>query len=271
MASPKVVVIVGASSGIGEALAFEYAKKKCILVLAARREEKLKELGHAVTAFGAEGVAVIPTDVTSKEACKKMIEQAVEKFGTIDLVIYSAGQAMHSLVEDIVSMKLVYDKVFNVNFYGAVWTSYYASPHLKSSQGQFIVISSVAGTVSPPFISLYSAAKHAIHGFFEALQNEEPGYDICIMCPGYVETEQDGKKIVADGTVQSVDLNVDKSKYMSAERAAQLISEAAKKKKKVYYLTSLSSVGVTMQSVFPGFVNKKVRNEMATITGVKDK
>ena len=262
----KVVVVLGASSGIGEAIALEYAKQKHIIVLAARRADKLKAVAESCIAFGASDSIAIVTDVTVKEDCSNLIEKTVEKYMAIDIVVYCVGQAMHSLVEDISSIKDMYDKLFDVNFYGAVYTSYYASPYLRVSAGQLIVVSSVAGVVSPPFVSLYSAAKHAVNGFFEALQNEEPGYDVCVVCPGYVATEFDDKKIVWDGTVQPVDLNVDRTKYMTPEKAACLIIEAAKKKKKMYYLTSLSSVGVTMQAVFPGFVHKKVRQEMATIT-----
>lgn len=86
-------------------------------------------------------------------------------------------------------------------------------------------------------------------------------------CPGYVATEFDDKKVVGDGSVKAVDLNTDKNKYMTADKCAALIVEAARKKKnKVHYLTPLSNVGVTIKSVFPGFVDEQVRKEMANIT-----
>ena len=152
-------------------------------------------------------------------------------------------------------------------------TAYYAQTYLKESKGQVVAVSSVAGEISPPFLTFYAAAKHAIHGchwftsspqsfcsllcgfnacrifllytftclnchlslgewtrflnctctgFFEALRNEEPGYAVTIVCPGYVATEIDDKKIVGDGTSQSVELNVDKSKYMCVQVPVQL-------------------------------------------------
>jgi len=129
-----------------------------------------------------------------------------------------------------------------------------------------VAVSSIAGEISPPFLTFYTAAKHAMHGFFESLQNEETGVTVTIVCPGYVATEIDDKKMLGDGSVESVELNVDKSKYMPADKAAKMIIQAAEKKKKKFHLTSSGSLGSTMHGLFPGVVNSAVRKEMKNIT-----
>jgi short-subunit dehydrogenase len=267
----KSVVVVGASSGIGAAVAKEWAKQGVRLCLAARRKELLDWVSSECYKLGAEEVLVVQTDVTVKSDCQDLVNEVISEFGSINLFIYSAGQAMHSLFEEITDLKAVSDAMFEVNFYGAVYCTHYALPHLQRENGHFVVISSLAGIVSPPFVSLYTAAKHAVHGFYEALINEEPGIDVTIICAGYVSTELDDKKVGPDGYVQPVELNTDKSKYMTAEKAAKMIVKATKQKKKVKYLSSLSSMAVTMQAIVPGFINSKVKQEMNKITDVDSK
>jgi short-subunit dehydrogenase len=133
-------------------------------------------------------------------------------------------------------------------------------------KGQIVAISSVAGEISPPYVSLYSAAKHAMMGFFESLQNEESGVDITIVLPGYVDTGLDDKKVVGDGSVQAVELNINASKYMSVQKAADMILDAAAKKKTKYHLTTSGSLGNAMLALMPGLLNSAVRSEMKSIT-----
>jgi len=261
--------LVGASSGIGAEIARQYAKSSKYpvqLVLAARRKEMLEAVAEKCREQGAAEVLCVPTDATVEDSVKNLMDETVKAFGGIDVVYYIVGQAMHVLFEDITAIEKVARQMMNVNFHGAVFTAYHALPHLKKSSGQMVAVSSIAGEISPPFLTFYAAAKHAMHGFFESLQNEDTGVTITIVCPGYVATEIDDKKMLGDGSVQPVELNVDKSKYMAADKAAQMIIKAADKKKKKFQLTSAGSVASTMHGLFPGLVNSAVRKEMKAIT-----
>jgi len=262
----KRVVIVGASSGIGAELARQYSAKKNKVALAARRMDRLEQVASECKERGAADTLCVRTDALNLEDCKNLMDSVANKWGGIDIVIYNAGQAMHVKFADITNLPAVRDKIMGVNFDGAVNTAYYAQTYLKESKGQVVAVSSVAGEISPPFLTFYAAAKHAIHGFFEALRNEEPGYAVTIVCPGYVATEIDDKKIVGDGTSQSVELNVDKSKYMSVQKAAQLIIGAVAAKKKKYHLTYQGSLGTTFHALMPESIDAAVRKEMKKIT-----
>lgn len=269
----QVVVLVGASSGIGAALAVQYANKAAQkkvpfrLVLAARRVDRLEEVAARCRAKTELcHVTVIPTDVLQEAECQRLVASTVATYGQLDILIYCVGIAMHVKFINITDLSSVMNTVMGTNFTGAVYCCYAAREYLQASRGTFAVVSSVAGELSPPYLTLYAAAKHAVNGFCESLQNEEPGFHVCILCPGYVATELDDKKVVADGSIQSVELNVDRSKYMPAEEAASLIYTAVKEKKKSYHLTASGSLATTLRSLFPGAINSAVRREMQSIT-----
>jgi dehydrogenase/reductase SDR family member 7B len=105
-----------------------------------------------------------------------------------------------------------------------------------------------------------------MNGFLESLSNEEPGYTVTIACPGYIKTEIGEKKIVGDGTMQDVKLSVDDSKWMTAEKAAELVIYAIDKKKLKYHLTNQGEIGTLIKSFFPGFINNQVKSEMKKIS-----
>eukprot|EP01100_Stratorugosa_tubuloviscum_P010637 TRINITY_DN4594_c0_g1_i1.p1 TRINITY_DN4594_c0_g1~~TRINITY_DN4594_c0_g1_i1.p1 ORF type:complete len:290 (+),score=100.65 TRINITY_DN4594_c0_g1_i1:44-871(+) len=262
----KVVLIVGASSGIGAEIAKEYSRKKMKLVLAARRVEKLEQVAKECEEKGANGTLCVETDATNEASCENMIKRTIETFGRLDILVYNAGQAMHCLFENITALQQVMHQIMNVNFNGAVYCAYHALPHLKLTRGQIVVVSSVAGQISPPYLTFYCAAKHALHGFFESLRNElSPTVHVTIVCPGYVSTEISDKYIIADGSSSPLQLNVDPSQQMSALQAAKLIVSAAQSRKNTYHLTSLGSIGTTIHSFFPSFIDSAMRSEMNKI------
>jgi len=216
-------------------------------------------------------ILCIPTDATKEVDCKNLMARAAEQFGGIDIMIYCVGQAMHALFHQITDLNKVMHHMMDTNFTGCVYCTYHSYNYLKESKGQAVVVSSIAGDISPPYLTFYAAAKHAVQGFYESLQNEENGVHYTIVCPGYVLTEIDDKKVVGDGTVQSVELNVDKSKYMPADKAAKLIIEAQEKRKKKYQLTTSGSMGTTLYALFPDMINSVVRDEIKKITDVDKK
>ncbi|MEX2379139.1 MAG: SDR family oxidoreductase, partial [Vicingaceae bacterium] len=169
MMKDKVVIVTGASSGIGKATALRFAQSGAKLVIAARKLEKLEESAKAIKALGAE-VLSVQTDVARESACKSLIDQAVGKFGRIDVLVNNAGISMRALLED---MELsVIKNVMDVNFWGAVYCTKFALPYLLKQKGSVVGVSSIAGYVGLPARCGYSASKFAMHGFLESVRTE---------------------------------------------------------------------------------------------------
>ena len=178
----KIVVITGASSGIGQALAREYASRGYRLSLAARRIEKLEALKAE---FSQNEILCIQTDVSSEEDCKNLIEKTVERFGGIDILINNAGISMRALFED---MDLeVMKRLMDVNFYGTVYCTKFALPYLLESKGSLVGVISIAGHVGLPARSAYSASKFAIRGFLDTIRIENlyKGLHVLVAAPGF--------------------------------------------------------------------------------------
>ena len=155
----KTVVITGASSGIGEAMAQLYAKMGARVVLGARSEDKLKTLTDKITADGGQAV-YCATDVTKAEDCKRLIDKAIESYGGIDILICNAGISMRAIFDDV-DLSVLH-RLMDVNFWGTVYCSKYALPYLQASKGSLVGISSVAGLHGLPGRTGYSASKYAM-------------------------------------------------------------------------------------------------------------
>ncbi|KAG0462881.1 hypothetical protein HPP92_021357 [Vanilla planifolia] len=198
----KVVLITGASSGIGEELAYEYATRGALLILVARREQALKEVANNALAKGSPDVLVIKADVSIESECKRVIEEAVARFAQLDHLVINAGLLSSCLFEEITNIS-AFKQVLDVNFWGAVYTTYYAIPHLKLSRGNIIVTASVAGRVPTARMSFYNASKAALIRFYETLR-AELGSDIriTILTPGYIASElTKGKFLQKEGEI----------------------------------------------------------------------
>jgi NAD(P)-dependent dehydrogenase (short-subunit alcohol dehydrogenase family) len=162
----KVVVITGASSGIGLALVHECAARGAKIVMAARNIEKLKEVAAALTAKGVANMAV-QTDVSNEDDCRKLMEQAVQQFGSIHILINNAGISMRALFADLELS--VIKRVMDINFWGTVYCSKYAYPYLLQNKGSLVGVSSIAGYKGLPGRTGYSSSKFAMNGFLEVL------------------------------------------------------------------------------------------------------
>nr|XP_023916576.1 11-beta-hydroxysteroid dehydrogenase 1B-like isoform X2 [Quercus suber]POF05389.1 11-beta-hydroxysteroid dehydrogenase 1a [Quercus suber] len=168
----KVVLITGASSGIGEHIAYEYARRGAILALVARRENRLQIVANKAQELGSPEVIVIRADVSKDEE--------------LDHLVNNAGVIRVDLFEDSTDIASVMD----INFWGSVYSTHYAVPHLRKSKGKIVVISSTAARLSLPRLSLYSASKAAQICFFESLRAEfGPDIGITIVTPGVIESE----------------------------------------------------------------------------------
>ena len=237
--SGQVIIITGASSGIGRALALELSPQSPRLVLAAHDATRLDATAEACRQRGAE-VLVVPTDVTSQSQCAALVEAAVARFERIDALVNNAGRAMWARFDQLEDVSAIED-IMRVNYLGSVYCTYYALPHLKRSRGLIVALASISGLTGAPLLSGYSASKHAIIGFFESLRIElaGSGVGVTIVAPDFVQSEileratgEQGQPLASSP--------LDQSTLMTAEDCARRIVRAMAGRRRLV-LTSFRS------------------------------
>nr|CAD1820171.1 unnamed protein product [Ananas comosus var. bracteatus] len=199
----KVVLITGASSGIGEQLAYQYARRGASLSLVARREQALRAVAKTARDLGAPDVIALPADISSSEEAKRIVNETIAHFGQLNHLVANAGIWSNCSFDEITNIT-AFTRMMDVNFWGSVYPTYYALPHLKASCGRIIVTTSVAGRVPTARMSFYNASKAAEIRFYETLRSElGKQVQITILIPGYVESElTKGKALQKEGEVR---------------------------------------------------------------------
>ena len=253
----KVVIITGASSGIGKALAFEFARRGAKVVAASRTGVSDPELFKI-----SSEILDVRTDVTKESDCKSLIDQAVEKFGHIDILINNAGISMRALFTEV-DLDVI-RQLMDTNFWGTVYCTRYAIPYLLDSKGTLAGVSSVAGYKGLPGRTGYSASKFAMQGFLEVvrIENLKKGLHVLIACPGFTASNIRNVALSKDGTSQG-ETPLDEGKLMPAEEVARQIIAAIEKKKHRITLTAMGKMTVLLNKFFPKFMDKMVYNHMA--------
>jgi NAD(P)-dependent dehydrogenase (short-subunit alcohol dehydrogenase family) len=257
-----VVIITGASSGIGWELALQLADQGAWLVLAARRAEKLTELAQECRKHGGQALDV-PTDVTRPGACKALVEQAVAAFGRIDMLVNNAGTTMWALFDEVRDLS-IFEKIMQVNYQGSVYCTYFALPYLKHSRGRIVAVSSLTGKAGVPTRSGYAASKHAMVGFFDSLRIEldGTGVSVTIVYPGFVATGIQARAYGPDGKPLGHNpLQVEK--VMPTEECARLILWAAARRQREEIMTLRGKLGQWLKLVAPGLVDRIARKAIA--------
>ncbi|MDP4222629.1 MAG: SDR family oxidoreductase [Bacteroidota bacterium] len=257
----KVVLITGASSGIGEAAAREFALHGSKVVLGARSEEKLARIVSEIIAEGGQA-CYIKTDVSVEEDCKRFIEKAISEFGTIDILVNNAGLSMRSLFDDV-DLKVIH-RLMDVNFWGTVYCTKYALPYLVRNRGSLVGVSSVAGFHGLPGRTGYSASKFAIHGFLETIriENLKKGLHVMIIAPGFTSSDIRKHALTADGTEQGESPRAE-DHMMSPEYVAKSILKGIRKKKRNKLLTWSGKLTALFQRITPTLVDWSYYFEMA--------
>jgi short-subunit dehydrogenase len=251
----NVVAITGASKGIGAELAKQLAAKGARLVLAARSEKELEGVADECRKLGANVVA-IRADVAIERDCQALVAGAVLAFGRLDTLVNNAGATMWARFEDIQDMSIL-ERIMQVNYMGAVYCTHHALPHLRASKGRIVGISSLAGKVGVPTRTGYSAAKHAMVGFFDSLRIEldDSGVTVTMIYPGFVATGirenatgPDGKPILVSP--------VKEGEVMSVEECARQIVKAIESRDREVIMTARGKMGQWLKLIAPSVVDR---------------
>jgi short-subunit dehydrogenase len=257
----KVVIITGASSGIGRSCAYVFSDQGAKVVLAARNKAKLEEIGNDLAAQNKEFLTV-PTDVSIEEECKNLIDETVDAFGKIDVLINNAGISMRGLFAD--TELEVIKKIMNINYWGTVYCTRYALPYLLKTRGSVVAISSIAGFQGLPGRTGYSSSKFAIHGFLETLRVEtlKKGLHVMIAAPGFTSTNVRKSALGPTGDAQGESPR-DESKMMSPDKVARVISRGIMKRKRLIIMTTEGKLTVFLRRIAPAMIDRITYRVMA--------
>lgn len=253
----KVVWITGASSGIGEHLAYAFSKAGAKLILSSRKEKELERVKSQCV--DPTMVRILALDVTNFDEIPNIAQQAISSFGQIDLLINNAGISQRALVKD--TNLSVDQRIMDVNFIGTVAVTKAVLPHFLSRQtGHFVVMSSVTGKLGTPMRSAYAASKHALHGYFDSLRAEvyDDNVKVTIICPGYVRTNVSINALTGDGSKNN-SMNKTTAAGLTPEELASKALKAISREREEIYIGKKEILGIYIKRFFPRLLNKIVR------------
>lgn len=251
----QVVIVTGASMGIGRELALQLAQQGARVALAARSADILEQVAGECRAAGGQAI-VLPTDVTEPAQCQNLVERTVEQFGRIDMLINNAGIAQRSRFDELQDLAQ-FEKVMQVNFMGCVYCTHWALPHLKASRGRIVTVSSGSGKFPAPPISSYCASKYALDGFFSTLRMElaDNSVSVTMIYPTWVATgistravDKDGRPL---GKIHSREIGA-----MSVEVCARQILRAAARRRRELVMGFTTKLGLLLHPIFPEMVER---------------
>lgn len=245
----KVVIITGASSGIGKATVEKFAVLGAKVVFCARQLDILKEMEMNLNDQGAD-VSCMQVDVTQENQCKSLINHTIKKYGRIDILINNAGISMRSMFIDVELS--VMKKLMDVNYWGTVYCTKYALPYILQSKGSIVGITSIAGFHGLPGRAGYSASKFAMHGFLETIRIEhlKSGLHVMIAAPGFTQSNIRRLALKSNGEPQG-NTPLDENKLMSAQSVANCIAKGILKRKRNIILSFEGKFSVLLQRIIP--------------------
>ncbi len=254
----KIIIVTGASSGIGKALAFQLAEQGARLTIAARDALRLQEAAAECHERGGQAL-VVPADLTDPKQCQNLVERAVEEYGGIDTLVNNAGVGMWTKFEDVQDLG-IFERLMRVNYLSAVYCTFYALPYLKKSRGGIIGVSSLAGKNGVPARSGYCASKHAMVGFFDTLRIElaDSGVAVTMAYPDFVATGARSRNLGADGKPVVHVPPYDKT-TMTTETCARLIVQGAARRDREIVMTMRGRLGPWVKFIAPNLVDRIAR------------
>ena len=258
----KVIIITGASSGIGLASAKLFASLGARLSLAARSIDRLESLAREISPDPESRVLCVKTDVSVEEDCRNLIEKTVAKFGGIDILVNNAGISMRAMFRDL-DLSVI-KSLMDVNFWGTVYCTKYALPYLLEAKGSVVGVISIAGYAGLPGRTGYSSSKYAIRGFLDTLRIEHlyDGLHVMIFAPGFTASNVRNAALTADGSRQGKTPR-DEGKMMTAERCAEYLARGLRKRKSEMILTPVGKATVLLHNIFPRLTDRLEFSYMA--------
>lgn len=257
----KVVLITGASSGIGRALAFAFGREGANIAICGRKADALQQVTSELQQAGITVFSLI-ADVSNEADVQQFIEQTIARFGRLDILINNAGISMRSMLVD--TDPAVIQKVMDINFMGTVYATRYALPYIQQTKGSIVGISSIAGYRGLPVRSGYSASKFAMNGFLEAVRTEllHSGVHVLTACPGFTTSNIRVSALDAHGQAKGETMR-DEDTMMSAEECADHILRAVKQRKRELILTTQGKLTVFINKWLHALADKLVFNTLA--------
>jgi short-subunit dehydrogenase len=251
----KVIVVTGASAGIGRALCLELAQQRPRLVLAARDEAQLQAVAQECRERGAETL-VVPTDVAQPAECEWLIASAQRQFGGIDALVNNAGIGMIARFDELSDLS-VYERLMRVNYLSCVHLTWHALPALKKSRGRIVAIASLAGLTGVPTRTGYAASKHAVIGFFDSLRIEllDTGVSVTVVAPDFVVSEIHRRAIGPDGRPLGRS-PMQESRIMTAQDCARHIVQAMERRERLRILSWRGRLGRLVRLFAPDYIDR---------------
>ena len=256
----KVIIITGASSGIGLASARLFASLGARLSLAARSIDRLEAEAASLASSG--DILCVRTDVSREEDCRNLIEKTVERFGRIDILVNNAGVSMRAMFRDL-DLGVI-KTLMDVNFWGTVYCTKYALPYLLESKGSVVGVISIAGYAGLPGRTGYSSSKYAIRGFLDTLRIEHlyDGLHVMVFAPGFTASNVRNAALTADGSRQGKTPR-DEGKMMTAEKVAEYMARGLERRKSEMILTPIGKLTVFMHNILPRLTDRLEFSYMA--------
>ncbi len=263
----KTVWITGASSGIGEALVHAFAQEGANVILSARRQSELERVQAEYMRLAnasPERFLILPLDLADSNSLHGKVQEALAWKGEVDVMLHNGGISQRSLAKD--TTLEVDRRIMEIDYFGTVALTKALLPSfLARKAGHFVVVSSLVGKFGTPLRSSYSAAKHALHGFFDALRAEthEAGLRVTIICPGFIKTQVSVNALTGDGAAQNV-MDDAQANGMSADECARRIVSAVAAQKLEVYIGGREKLGVYLKRFVPTIFARVLRSAKVT-------
>ena len=254
----KVIIITGASEGIGRALALALAPHGCKLVISARNLERLDSLAKELVRLGNTPLVHV-ADVAKQDECAGLIQACISVYGRLDILINNAGMTMWSRFDELEDLSVL-SQIMQVNYLGPAYLTHAAIPYLKKTQGQIVAVASLAGMTGVPTRSGYAASKHAMIGFFDSLRIElaDDKVAVTVICPDFVVSEIHKRALDEHGKPLG-DTPMQESKIMSAEQCANMMLPVIAKRQRLLVTSLRGRVGRWFKIIAPGLIDKIAR------------
>ena len=255
----KVIWVTGASSGVGEALAYELARKGAKLILSSRRKEELERVKGSCLIDAQNNIRILPLDLSKSETLEVSTEAALQFFGNIDILINNAGVSQRSLAKG--TGLQVDRRLMEINYFGTIALTKYLLPVMtKSKSGHIVTVSSLVGKFGSPYRSGYAGSKHALHGFFDSLRAElwKDKINITIICLGFIHTKLSVNALTENGKPLRKMDHANKM-GMTPINCAKKIIQAVERNKEEVNVGGKETYGVLLKRFFPKIFSRLLR------------